>query len=115
MKIKTGDTVQIISGKDRGVTGKVLDVDHENNKIVVEGVAKVYKHVKPSQMNPQGGRLSKEMPIHASKAMVVCPKTNKPTRIGYRYLDDGAKERFARVSGASLGEISPPKKSYAKK
>ncbi len=115
MKIKTGDTVQIISGKDRGLTGKVLAVDHEKNKIVVEGVAKVYKHVKPSQMNPQGGRLHKEMAIHASKAMVVCPKTNKPTRVGYRFLDDGAKERFARVSGASLGEISPPKKAYAKK
>jgi len=115
MKIKTVDTFQIISGKDRGVTGKVLAVDHENKKIVVEGVAKVYKHVKPSQMNPQGGRLNKEKAIPASKAMVICPKTNKPTRVGYRYLEDGAKERFARVSGVSLGEISPAKKAYAKK
>ena len=115
MKIKTGDTVQIISGKDRGVVGKVLSVDHENKKIVVEGASKVYKHVKPSQRNPQGGRLSKEMAINAAKAMVVCPKTNKPTRVGYRFLEDGAKERFARVSGVSLGEVAPAKKAYAKK
>ena len=115
MKIKTGDMVQIISGKDRGVTGKVLSVDHEKKTVIVEGASKVYKHVKPSQRNPQGGRLSKEMAINASKVMVLCPKTNKPTRVGYRYLDDGAKERFARVSGASLGEVAPAKKSYAKK
>lgn len=115
MKIKTGDMVQVISGKDRGVSGKVMSVDHQKNRIVVEGVGKVYKHVKPSQRNPQGGRLHKEMPIDASKAMVICPKTNKPTRIGYRFLDDGTKERFARVSGTSLGEVSPPKKAYAKK
>ena len=83
--------------------------------LVVEGVNLAYKHVKPSQKNPQGGRLHKETPIRACKVMVVCPKTNKPTRIGYRYLDDGTKERFARVSGASLGEISPAKASYAKK
>ena len=114
MKIKTGDMVQVIRGKDRGVSGKVLSVDQENNKIVVEGVGMVYKHVKPSQVNPQGGRLHKEMPIDASKAMVLCPKTNKPTKIGYRYLDDGSKERFARVSGASLGEVAPARKAYAK-
>ena len=115
MKIKTGDTVQVISGKDRGVTGKVLSVDQDSRKIVVEGVGRVYKHVKPSQRNPQGGRLHKEMPIHASKVMVICPKTNKPTRVGYRYLDDGTKERFARSSGATLGEVSPPRAAYAKK
>ena len=115
MKIKTGDMVQVIRGKDRGVTGKVLSVDHEKNKIIVEGVARVFRHVKPSQVNPQGGRVQKEMPIDASKAMVICPKTNKPTRVGYRYLKDGAKERFARISGASLGEISPARPAYAEK
>lgn len=115
MKIKTGDMVQVISGKDRGVTGKVLSVDQDARKVVVEGVSKVYKHVKPSQRNPQGGRLHKEMPIHASKVMVIDPKTNQPTRVGYRYLDDGTKERFARKSGTSLGEVSPPRNAYAKK
>ena len=115
MKIHNGDTVTVISGKDKSVTGKVISVDHKNQMLVVEGANLAYKHVKPSQKNPQGGRLHKETPIRASKVMVVCPKTNKPTRIGYRYLDDGTKERFARVSGASLGEISPAKASYAKK
>ncbi len=115
MKIKNGDTVRIISGKDRGVSGKVMSVDNETGKILVEGVNMVYKHVRPSQRNPQGGRLHKEMPIHACKAMVVDPKTGQPTRVGYRYLDDGSKERFARKGGNSLGEIAPPKPQYSKK
>ena len=114
MKIHVGDMVQVIRGKDRGVTGKVLSVDHDKDRVLIEGVNMVYKHVKPSQRNPQGGRLHKEMPIHASSVMALCPKTNKPTRIGFRYLDDGSKERFARSSGASMGIISPPKASYAK-
>ncbi len=114
MKIKAGDTVKVIRGKDRGVTGKVVSVDDGNNKVLVEGVNMVYKHVKPSQRNPQGGRLHKEMPIHASVVMALCPKTNEPTRIGYRYLEDGSKERFARSSGTSMGLVSPPKAAYAK-
>ncbi len=115
MKIHTGDTVQVISGGDKGVTGKVLTVDHDKNKVTVEGVNMVYKHVKPSQRNPQGGRLHKEMPIQASNVMVLCPKTNKPTRVGFRFLDDGSKERFAQTSGASMGTVSPPKAAHAKK
>ncbi|MCL4134581.1 UNVERIFIED_CONTAM: hypothetical protein GTU68_011651 [Idotea baltica] len=83
--------------------------------LVVEGVNMAYKHVKPSQKNPEGGRLHKETPIRACKVMAVCPSTNKPTRIGYRYLEDGSKERFARISGTSLGDISPAKAAYAKK
>ena len=114
MKIKVGDMVRVIRGKDRGVTGKVVSVDDGNNKVLVEGVNMVYKHVKPSQRNPQGGRLHKEMPIHASVVMALCPKTNEPTRIGYRYLEDGSKERFARSSGTSMGLVSPPKAAYAK-
>ena len=110
MKIKVGDSVTVISGKDRNDTGKVLSVDHGTQKVVVEGINMVYKHVKPSQRNPQGGRLHKEMPIAACKLMALCPKTNKPTRIGYRYLDDGTKERFARISGESMGEVSPQKR-----
>ncbi len=113
MKIKKGDMVEVIRGKDRGVRGKVLEVDHENGKIVVEKVNMVYKHVRPSQRNPQGGRLHKEMPIHASAVMVLCPKTNQRTRIGYRFLEDGSKERFARKSGVSMGIVSPPKARYA--
>ena len=115
MFIKVDDVVEVISGDDTGVRGKVLSVDGETNKVVVEGVARVYKHVRRSQKNPQGGRLSKEMPIPVSNVMLICPKTNKPTRVGYRYLDDGSKERFAKRSGESLGVISPPRPAYAKK
>ena len=115
MHVKMDDMVEIISGDDRGQRGKVLAVDHEAGKVIVEGINRVYKHVRRSQRNPQGGRLSKEMPIQMSKVMVVCPQTNKPTRVGYRYLDDGSKERYSKRSGVSLGTISPPKSKYAKK
>ena len=115
MKIHKDDTVKVISGKDKSATGKVLSVNHNNGKIVVEGVNQVFKHVRPSQKNPQGGRLHVELPIPACKVMALCPKTGKPTRIGYRFLDDGTKERFARVSGETMGEVSPPKAAYAKK
>ena len=107
MKIHNGDQVKVISGKDKSVTGKVLSVNHQAQTLVVEGVNLVYKHVKPSQKNPQGGRLHKESPIRVAKVMALCPQTSKPTRIGYRFLDDGSKERFARISGACLLYTSP--------
>ena len=115
MMIKENDTVKVVTGKDKGVQGKVLRVDREANTVVIEGVNRVYKHVRKSQRNPQGGRLSKEMPINASNVMVVCPSTGQTTRIGVRYLEDGSKERYAKKSGASLGQISPPRARYAKK
>ena len=115
MRIRVNDTVRVISGVDRGETAKVLAVDHQTGKIIVEGVNRVYKHVRRSQKNPQGGRLSKEMPIQASNVMLICPQTDKPTRVGIRYRDDGSKERYAIRSGASLGEIGPPKAAYSKK
>jgi large subunit ribosomal protein L24 len=113
MKIHAGDTVIVTTGIDKGRTSKVVSVNHEKNRVLVEGVNMVYKHVKPSQRNPQGGRLHKEMPIHLSNVMAICPKTGKPTKIGYRFLKDGSKERFAKVSGESMGTISPAKKTYA--
>lgn len=115
MQIKLNDLVEVIHGDDAGARGKVLRVDTEAGKVVVEGVNRVLKHVRRSQKNPQGGRLSKEMPVQASNVMVICPQTNKPTRIGIRYLADGSKERYAKRSGASLGPISPPRPRYAKK
>ena len=115
MKIHKGDTVKVLRGKDAGVIGKVVSVNSGENRVTVEGVNKVYKHVRPSQRNPQGGRLHKEMPIDASKLVVICPKTNKPTRVGYRFLDDGSKERYAKVSDHSLGLVAPAKATYAKK
>jgi large subunit ribosomal protein L24 len=115
MHIKLDDIVEVITGDDRGQRGKVLAVDHHAGKVIVEGVNRVYKHVRRSQRNPQGGRLSKEMPILISNVMVVCPQSNKPTKIGFRYLSDGSKERFAKRSGVSLGVVSPPKARHASK
>ena len=113
MHIKVDDLVEVTAGDDRGERGKVLEVDGKKGVVVIEGVNRVYKHVRRSQKNPQGGRLSKEMPINVSNVMVVCPQTKKPTRVGYRYLEDGTKERYAKVSGASLGTVSPPRKGHA--
>ena len=113
MRIKVDDQVEVITGDDKGVRGRVLSVDAKKAKVVVEGVNRVYKHVRRSQRNPQGGRLSKEMPVDVSCVMAVCPQTNKLTRIGYRYLPDGRKERFAKVSGASLGEVAPARAAHA--
>jgi large subunit ribosomal protein L24 len=109
MIIRKGDTVRVITGDDAGTTSRVLRVLRSDNKVVVEGVNKVYKHLKPSRNNPQGGRLSKEMPIDVSNVMMIDPSTNQPTRVGIRVLPDGTKERFAKKSGASLGRIGRPK------
>ena len=115
MHIRKDDIVQVMNGDDKGKRGRVLRVDPKTGKVTVEGVNRVYKHMKPNRRNAQGGRLSKEMPLDVSNVMLVDPQTNKPTRVGVRYLDDGTKERFAKKSGATLGRISPPRKTYAKK
>jgi large subunit ribosomal protein L24 len=115
MHIRQNDMVIVIAGDDSGQRGKVLSVDPEAQKVIVEGVNRVYKHVRRSQRNPQGGRLSKEMPVSVSNVMLICPQTNQPTRVGVRYTADGAKERYAKRSGVSLGAISPARKRYAKK
>lgn len=114
MLFRVDDQVVVITGADKGLKGKILKVDRQNNKVIIEGAARVYKHVKRSQKNPQGGRLSKEMPISASNVMLVDPQTGEPTRLGVRYLDDGSKERYAKKSQAGLGQISPANAKYAK-
>ncbi|MEM1226216.1 MAG: 50S ribosomal protein L24 [Planctomycetota bacterium] len=113
MKFRINDEVILIAGADKDHRGKILKIDRDAGKVVVEGAAKVWKHVRQSQKNPQGGRLSKEMPVSVSNVMLVDPSTGKPTRIGVRYLTDGSKERFAKASGTSLGQIAPPKASRA--
>jgi large subunit ribosomal protein L24 len=115
MWIKTNDTVMVISGEDRGTTGKVVRVIRKKGKLVVEGVNRVYKHVRRSQKNPQGGRLSKEMPVQMSNVQLVCDACGAATRLGVRFLDDGAKERYCKKCGAGNGLVSPAKTSYAKK
>ncbi len=113
MHIKKDDIVEVICGEDKGKRGRVLSVDREANKVIVEGVNRVYKHMKPSRRNQQGGRLSKEMPMDASNLMLICPQTGRPTRVGLRYLADGSKERYSKRSGASMGRVSKPRPAYA--
>jgi large subunit ribosomal protein L24 len=114
MHIKTKDTVEVITGVDKGEKRKVLAIDRAAGRVVVEGVNRVYKHVRRSQKNPQGGRLSKEMPIQISNVLLVCPKCNRGRRTGARSARDGSKERYCKKCGAGLGEISPPKTKSAK-
>ena len=113
MLIREEDDVIVISGVNKGKRGKVLKVDRERGRVIVEGVNQAYKHVRRSAKNPQGGRLSKEMGIDVSNVSLLCPQTGRPTRVGVRYLKDGSKERFAKRSGASLGTIAPAKPKYA--
>jgi len=114
MWIRTNDTVMVITGDDRGTRGKVLRVVKSTGKVVVEGVNRVYRHVRRSQRNPQGGRLSVEMPIPASNVALVCKSCGAATRVGSRRQSDGSKERFCKKCGASNGAIAPPKASSAK-
>ncbi|MEI3246123.1 MAG: 50S ribosomal protein L24 [Lachnospiraceae bacterium] len=96
MKIKTGDTVKVIAGKDKDKEGKVLSVDKKTGRVVVEGVNMVTKHAKPSAANQQGGIINKEAPIDASNVMYV--QNGKATRIGYK-VEDGKKVRVAKKTG----------------
>jgi large subunit ribosomal protein L24 len=113
MLIRTGDTVEVIAGNDRGQKSKVLKVDRSTGKAVVEGVNRVKKHIRRSQKYPQGGVLSKEMPVQLSNVQYVCTSCGAATRLGARFLDDGSKERFCKKCNASAGQIAPPKKAHS--
>ena len=113
MLIRTGDTVEVIAGNDRGQKSKVLKVDRTTGKAVVEGVNRVKKHIRRSQKYPQGGVLSKEMPVQLSNVKYFCPSCGKATRLGARFLDDGSKERFCKKCSASAGQIAPAKAAHA--
>jgi large subunit ribosomal protein L24 len=96
MHITKNDTVMVIAGDDRGKTGKVLKVFPETERVIVEKVNFVKRHVRPTQRTTQGGIQSKEAPIHVSNVQIVCPKCGKAVRVGARTLDDGTRERFCR-------------------
>jgi large subunit ribosomal protein L24 len=115
MHIRKDDIVQVLSGDDKGKRGRVLRVLNKTGKVLVEGVNKVYKHLKPSRNNQQGGRLSKEMPVDVSNVALIDPTTNKPTRVGMRFTADGTKERFAKKSGTTLSRVAPANPKFAKK
>ena len=96
LKIKKGDTVKVIAGKDNNAEGKVLSVDVKNNKVLVEGVNMITKHAKPSQANPNGGIVQREAAIDASNVMLV--HEGKATRVGFA-IQDGKKVRVAKATG----------------
>jgi large subunit ribosomal protein L24 len=101
LHVKQGDNVKVISGKDKGKEGKILEAYPNQNRVLVEGVNMVKKHAKPSQSNPQGGILNQEAPVHVSNVMPIDPKTGEPTRVGYKE-ENGKKVRIAKKSGQSL-------------
>ncbi len=98
-KIKKGDYVVVIAGKDKGRKGEVLKVSPKDEKVVVKGIRMVKRHVRPSQMDPDGGIKEFEAPIHVSNGAHLDPKEDKPTRVGFKTLKDGKKVRVARKSG----------------
>ncbi|MGB7156633.1 MAG: 50S ribosomal protein L24 [Tepidisphaeraceae bacterium] len=100
--IKTGDTVMVTTGADKGKTGRVLRVITDKNRVVVEGINRVWKHVRPNQRNPQGGRIQKDAPIHLSNVMPLDPTSGKGTRVRFEERD-GQKHRVAVKSGTDLG------------
>ena len=114
MYIRKGDVVQILSGDDKDKRGQVTHVNRKKGLVTVQGIRVVKKHIKRGHpKSPQGGRLEVELPIPVCKVALIDPADDKPTRVGFRYLPDGSKERYAKRSGASLGLVSPPKASRA--
>lgn len=100
-RLKRGDTVQVISGEDKGKTGKVLRVDPESHEVIVQGLNLVYKHIRRSQKYPQGGRIQKEAPIHASNVMLFSEEENRPVRVRVK-VEDGRRTRVSATTGKPL-------------
>ena len=102
MNFKVGDKVVVIAGKDKGKEGKIIKTLKNDNKVVVEGINMVTKHVKPSAQNENGGIIKVEAPIHASNVMILDPKTKKPSRIGHTTDKNGKKVRITKKSNSTL-------------
>jgi len=101
-RIKKNDVVQVIAGKDKGKTGKVMRLVPKKDRAIVEKINMVKRHMKPNQQNRQGGILEKEAPIAVSNLMLVCSKCTDPTRVGYKILEDDRKVRFCKKCGEVL-------------
>jgi len=117
--LKKDDSVVVIAGDDASgktpVVHRVLRVLPKKNKVVVEAVNRAYKHLKPSRRNPQGGRLSKEMPVDVSNVALYCSTCRRGVRVGARYDNNGRKERYCKKCGGGLGALSKARPAYAKK
>jgi len=102
-RIKKNDSVKVVSGNSKGSVGKVLFIDREKGRVIVEGVNIIHRHTKPSQKNQQGGIIKREAAINISNVMLMCPKTNQPTRIGSKVITD---EKTGKVSRMRLSKKS---------
>ncbi|KJS16760.1 MAG: 50S ribosomal protein L24 [Peptococcaceae bacterium BRH_c4b] len=103
IQVRTGDTVMVISGKNKGKKGKVVSVQPDKSRVIVEDINVVKRHTKPTQKMPQGGIVEKEAPIHSSNVLLYCNKCNKTTRISKKFLEDGKKVRVCKQCGEVLG------------
>lgn len=102
LHVKKGDTVEVVSGRDKGKKGKILKVLPRKGTLVVEGVNLVKRHTRPSQKFPQGGIIEKALPLFSSKVLLFCPTCNKGVRIGKKVLENGSKVRFCKKCGETL-------------
>jgi large subunit ribosomal protein L24 len=100
--VKTGDTVVVLSGKDKGKKGKVMAVSPSEGKVIVEKINMVSKHVKPRRMGEPGGIIKAEGAMYASKVQVICPRCKQPTRVGHKIYEDGTKSRICVKCGEAL-------------
>ena len=100
--IKKGDTVYVLAGEDKGRQGRVLSIQADKNRAIVEGINIVSKSTKPTAKHPQGGIVKMEAPINISNLVLIDPKSGKPTRVGIRFNEDGAKVRYAKKSGEEI-------------
>lgn len=103
LKLKKGHKVVVLAGKDKGKTGEILKVITETNRVLVSGVNLIKKHQRPTQLS-SGGIITKEASLHISNVALADPKTGKPTRVGYKFLEDGTKVRYAKKSGEVITE-----------
>jgi len=113
MQIKTNDIVSILTGMNKGAQGKVLKVHIVRGLVLVEGINKVFKHMKKSRQNPRGGRLEKEMPVQISNVMLICPKCGQPARTGIKLNADGSKYRVCKKCSGEIGQLSRSKAAKA--
>ena len=109
MKLHVGDTVQVIAGSDKGKTGEVIQILRKVNKVIVEGVNMVTKHIKPSQADPEGGIVTREAPIHVSNVAYYDSKAKEPVKVGYS-VEDGVKVRINKKTGKPLDKKDKKKK-----
>jgi large subunit ribosomal protein L24 len=98
-RIRKGDKVVVIAGKDKAKSGEVLAVYPKDNRVLIQGVNVIKRHTKPGAAYPEGGIIEREAPVHESNVQLIDPKTGQPTRIGFRVLQDGSKVRYAKKSG----------------